>query len=133
MDKSPLQYLVDGMNAGMQRARAETQLTLGDLIEALSSMDPETMVTPGLGRLDSYRGYYEDLAFAPSELGLTAGQLLELCRAAMGQVFQGYKGGNYVMGATTPLWRAEYGSGVGERIVSIDTATGELRLERDDP
>jgi len=45
----------------------------------------------------------------------------------MGKVFQGYKGGDYVMGALTPVWVAEYGC-YGERIMSI-IETGEIVTE----
>jgi hypothetical protein len=71
-----------------------------------------------LGELDSYRGYYSDLAFEPSESGETVASLLNRCQAAMGEVFQGYKGGDYVMGRNTPLWIANYGS-CGPRLMAL--------------
>ena len=57
-------------------------------------------------------------------------ELLTECKAAMGQVFEGYKGGNYVMGALTPIWVAYYGH-VGQKLMAlnadgaIDTADNE--------
>lgn len=104
-----MQDWIDGVNAGMQRERAKTQMTLGKLIETLEAMPADARVVY-LGRPHSYRGYYCDLAF---ELDCrdtrSVDDLLTDCRSAMGKVFQGYKGGDYVMGAQTPVWVADYG------------------------
>ena len=112
-----LQAMVDGLSAGWQRERASTQMTLGKMIEVLEAM-PDTTEIKGLGELYSYRGYYEDLAFEPQEGKRPVAEILNQCRAAMGQVFIGYKGGNFVMGALTPLWLAPYGN-CGERIIAV--------------
>jgi hypothetical protein len=58
-------------------------------------------------------------------------EALAMCREAMGQVFTGYKGGDYVMGALTPLWIANWGSGGGMKILSIDTETGHIETAWD--
>lgn len=112
-----LQAMVDGMSAQWQRERAETQMTLGGIIDALQEMPLDKEIV-GLGELDSYRGYYRDLAFEPTSETQTVEDLLDRCKGAMGQVFEGYKGGDYVMGAKTPLWLAHYGS-CGDKIMSI--------------
>lgn len=113
-----LQDMVDGMNARMQRDRAQGQVTLGALIEQLAAL-PGDAIVRGLGELMSYRGYYCDLAFEPSDRDEPIAVLLERCRAAMGRVFQGYKGGDFLMGETTPLWIAPYGSS-GERLMGLN-------------
>jgi hypothetical protein len=110
--------MVDGMSARWMRERAETQMTLGKMISALEALPPDTAIT-GLGRAHSYRGYYSDLAFRPQDEPVTAGDLLAQCRAAMGQVFEGYKGGDYVMGALTPVWVAHYGD-CGQKLLAIN-------------
>ena len=125
-----LQAMIDGMSADWQRERAATQMTLGKMIEALEAM-PATAEIEGLGDLDSYRGYYCDLAFEPSKEKRLATDVLEVCRAAMGQVFTGYKGGDYVMGALTPLWIAPYGSGGGDKIIAINP-DGTIEAAKDD-
>jgi hypothetical protein len=112
-----LQALVDGMSAQWQRERAETQMTLGKMIEKLEAMPPEKEIS-GLGYLNSYRGYYSDLAFEPTDSSETVKELLERCKAAMGQVYTGYKGGDYVMGALTPIWVADYGC-CGDKLMAI--------------
>lgn len=68
------------------------------------------------GELHSYRGYREDLAigFGPYFEGrptyATVGDLASALRAAIGQDFEGYKGGDYTMAADTTLWIAPEGT-----------------------
>lgn len=124
-----MQHMIDGMNAAWQRERAATQLTLGKLIAALEAMPADAEVA-NLIEPHSYRGYYCDLAFERGPGKRKASELLADCRAAMGAVFEGYKGGDYVMGALTPVWVASYGQ-CGPKIVGI-TASGGLTLQDDD-
>jgi hypothetical protein len=93
-------------------------MTLGKMIESLKSM-PESKEIKGIGTLHSYRGYYSDLAFDHEAGKKPVVEVLNMCLDAMGKVFQGYKGGDYVMGELTPLWMAEYGC-CGERIMAIN-------------
>jgi len=125
----PLQAMVDGMIAQWQRERAKTQMTLGKMIGALEAM-PEAMEIDGLGELYSYRGYYSDLAFEPIEGKRLVSDLLAQCWAAMGKVFTGYKGGEFVMGALTPLWLAYYGD-CGKKIMAIKP-DGTVKTADDD-
>lgn len=111
------QALVDGWNAQAQRERAETQMTLGKLMTILEEMSPDTEVV-NLRDPHSYRGYYNDLAFKPNEGTRPASELLAECKAAMSQVFEGYKGGDFVMGALTPVWVANHGF-TGKKLIAI--------------
>lgn len=121
MNQNMLQALVDGLNAQAQHDRAQQQMTLGGLIAALETLDPDRFVV-GFGRPISYRGYYCDLAFTPSDEPRTVADLLRVCREdCMGQVFVGYKGGDFVMGALTPLWIAGYGQSGSPRLMGLDT------------
>lgn len=113
----PLQAMMNGMSAAWQAERAQTQMTLGRFIAWLETRLPDDEVV-GLGSLDSYRGYYSDLAFAPDETPRPVAALLAECRGAMGKVFQGYKGGDFLMGETTPLWVAGYGD-CGPRLMGM--------------
>lgn len=125
-----LQALINGMSAEWQRERAETQMTLGGIIKVLEAL-PKDMLIRGLGGLDSYRGYYSDLAFEPEPaVERAASEVLQVCRDAMGQVFTGYKGGDFVMGALTPLWVAHYGS-CGRRVMGVN-ADGTIETAEDD-
>lgn len=123
-----LQALVDGMSANWQRERAETQLTLGKLIKALEAM-PEGTKVANLRNPDSYRGYYSDLYFERHDGERFASELLADCKSAMGQVFYGYKGGKYVMGALTPLWIATYGC-CGQKLMAVHSG-GEIETAED--
>ena len=120
---------LDSMTAKWQHERAETQLTLGKLIEALEAMSGDAQVA-NLRDPDSYRGYYSDLYFELQEGTRPASELLADCKAAMGQVFTGYKGGNYTMDALTPLWIATYGC-CGKRLMAV-CAGGEVETAEDD-
>ncbi len=124
-----IQALLGGMNAQWQRERAETQMTLGKLIAALEAMAPTDMVA-NLTGAHSYRGYYSDLAFERDEGLREASGLLADCKAAMGQVFEGYKGGDYMMGAMTPMWIASYGR-CGQKLMAVH-AGGEIETDEDD-
>ena len=119
-----MQALLDGMSAEWQRERAASQMTLGKLIERLEALPPETMVK-GIREPHSYRGYYSDLAFEVGD-NIAAKDALALCRGAMGEVLQGYKGGDFQMGRNTPVWIASYGC-CGQKIMGIrDDGTLEL-------
>ena len=124
-----LQALVDGMSGAWQRERSASQMTLGKLIAALEQLPPDSEVD-ALISPHSYRGYYEDLAFEPS-VGIKqkASEALDVCKGAMGQVFVGYKGGDFVMGALTPIWCATY-SCCGQKIMALEN--GFLILANDD-
>ena len=123
-----IQYLLDGRRADMQKSRAETQLTLGKLIDRLAALSPEICVC--LGTPNSYRGYYDDLSFEPTTQAIPAREALALCKGAMGEVFQGYKGGDYQMGRNTPIWIADYGS-CGDKLLAV-MDDGTLELGKDD-
>lgn len=124
-----LQAMINGMSAQLQRERAETQLTLGKLIAALEAM-LEGADVANLHSADSYRGYYSDLYFERGEGTRPAAELLADCKAAMGQVFEGYKGGDFVMGALTPLWIATYGC-CGEKLMAVHPG-GDVETAEDD-
>lgn len=124
-----LQALVDGMSRQWQKKRAASQMTLGSLIARLESIPPDAPVV-NLKGPHSYRGYYDDLAFHQEEGTRPASELLADCKAAMGQVFQGYKGGDFVMGALTPVWVADYGQ-CGEKLIEIRVG-GKFTTKQDD-
>lgn len=124
-----IQALMDGMSAKMMRERAQTQMTLGKLIAVLEAMPTDADVT-GLDAPHSYRGYYSDLAFEPIAGTVKSGNLLALCKASMGQVFEGYKGGDYVMGALTPVWVANYGD-CGRKLMALNPVNGQIETAED--
>lgn len=117
-----LQAMMDGMSRSWMEQRAKTQMTLCSLIEQLSKLDKNRLIE-GLDNPHSYRGYYSDLSFE-REIPIdkrckNVKKVLKMLKECMGKVFEGYKGGDFVMGANTPLWRAGYGD-CGVRIMSLD-------------
>jgi len=122
-----LQALVDGMSAQWMKKRAETQMTLGDMIARLEALPGGVMVP--LSNPHSYRGYYSDLSFEQTET-VAAKHLLEKCNAAMGKCFHGWKGGDHYMHADVPVWVAERGS-CGLKLMAIND-DGSLVTAEDD-
>lgn len=99
--------------------------TLGALTEALEKRKPDECVrfdfcslTPH--KLMSYRGFYDHLALTwQSGLDSTVERLVKMLREADGATFQGYKGGDFVMGKQSPIWVAQYGDSGSTAIVGI--------------
>lgn len=102
-----LQAAVDKLCQHWQQERSESQMTLGQLIERLQELPSDLMLTNAGMVPMSYRGYYTDLSFEPDE-NVTVQMFLDSARGSMGKVFQGYKGGDYLMGENTPVWIANY-------------------------
>lgn len=91
-------------------------MTLGELIAALKAVPNQNGLVPwGFGQPDSYRGYYEQVAFEPLE-NVTIASMLAAAESALGATFQGYKGGDYLMDEYTECWIAEYGRRGGDQI-----------------
>lgn len=104
-------------------------ITLAELINILQVKKPDTAVYFDFCRfvptkLDSYRGYYDQLAldFTQGEEN-TVGNLLAECKSALGKTFHGYKGGEYRMGADTPIWVADHGQCYGTALTGYDEET----------
>lgn len=129
MNENMMQALVDGLSAQLKAERSATQMTLGKMIAALEAMPPDAEVS-GLGHAHSYRGYYSDLAFEPQKAKVKAADLLAECRKAMGRTFCGYKGGDFMMGDSTPMWVAHYGC-CGVKLMAIKP-DGELETAEDE-
>jgi hypothetical protein len=123
-----IQKLMDTMNQAAQLDRANTQLTLGELLATLRAMPLEKEI-PIFYSAHSYRGYYCDLAFGKQRQG-TVKEALEYYSTIIGETFQGYKGGDFTMGKSTPLWLAKWGY-CGERIVAF-TSEGNYITAEDD-
>ena len=128
------------INNSVQAARADEmktseQLTLGELIlklEALESTyknyNKKTVERPvkfafeylkptGVG---SWRGSYNELAIKfDGDKGFTHKEFITLLKETVGKQFTGYKGGEYTMGKTTPVWVANYGNSGETAVVDV--------------
>ena len=113
------------------RAESESagQMTLEAFISALEAM-PQNARCHFAGSTfspcdpDSYRGFYDQLAFNRGH-SRSVSEVLETARGAMGQMFEGYKGGEYWMTGNPMIWAAPYGS-CGDRIVGVDLVGDEV-------
>ena len=90
------------------------------LIDFLSKLPQDAVVTNGFCEPMSYRGYYDQLAFEPKERA-RIGDMLAHAKSALGQIFIGYKGGEFVMDEWTECWIAEYGHTVDHPIHPLET------------
>jgi hypothetical protein len=125
---NPIQSMMNTLSEQWQKERSKSQMTLGKLIDRLESL-PQEMMMNGITSPHSYRGYYTDLAFERGPRA-TVGETLTMLRGCMGEVFQGYKGGDYQMGRNTPVWVASYGE-CGPKIVAVSD-DGSIQLQPDD-
>lgn len=108
--------------------RSQTQMTLGKLIKRLKEL-PKDLLVEGLECPHSYRGYYSDFALERRSEKIKAKKLLRICKESMGQVFEGYKGGDFIMYAHTPVWIADYGD-CGVKLMEI-TDEGKVITQED--
>lgn len=132
----PIQAMFDVIGEEGRRTRASYHLTLGDLIDWLENVDQYALVecsngiVPGKPR--SYRGYYSDLAFElddPTEVSLEVHDFLATCKEILGTTLEGYKGGDFVMDAKTPLWLSAWGDASELAIVhAIGVSKGKFVL-----
>lgn len=103
-------------------------MRLGAMIDMLKAMPQHENVFYDFGNiepttLDSYRGYYDQLALGYNDDGsrepITVATLLADCEQAVGRTYSGYKGGDYTMDRATPVWVANYGRSNSTAIVGI--------------
>jgi len=128
-----IQAFINAISEAGDRERSNYHLTLGKLIQGLEVAEPNAKVVFDVGgspcEPNSYRGYYSDLAFATTEDDVSVAELLEMAKESLGKEFTGYKGGEYVMTETTPLWKSEYGtSGNNEAIMGLIVVDGKVIL-----
>jgi hypothetical protein len=90
-------------------------VNLGDIIDAFAKLDPTAVLPIGLHEPHSYRGYYHELAFEACT-DATVSDILDELNSAVGETFEGYKGGDYRMDRYSQVWIAPYGSSGGDCI-----------------
>ena len=148
-------YIKNAAKARRTSKLAETnQMTLGELIAKLETIPltygsdnkPKSVVydfeflVPTT--LDSWRGSYGELAlgwtyrgYAPSdcpdangENTITLEELLDDLRSAVGKQFTGWKGGEFTMSETTPIWVANPGNSGNTTITEVVDNSYEVIL-----
>lgn len=123
-----LQKTIDEFNKESQELRKESQSTLGNLIDEVVKLPDETTFLEILNP-HSYRGYYIDLAFESGEGEISKQEVLDLLTSCINKVFEGYKGGDFLMTLETPVWLANEGS-CGMKITGV-SQDGYLFLEEE--
>ena len=84
---------------------------LYELIEILRGLFDkygDGVIKHGFGQPNSYRGYYYDVAFEPKE-NVKLSEMLRYAESALGEEFEGWKGGYYKMEEDSDVWIAEWG------------------------
>lgn len=95
-----------GYNSGMR---------LGELVAALDKLPQGAPVQFGYNdrlapkSVNTYRGYYEDLAVQPAEAYVTVQEFRGTLKGAIGHGFIGYKGGKFTMDAKSVVWVSAWG------------------------
>lgn len=97
------------------------QITLGELILKLEAVGDKNLPIIFDGKkfhpvsVGSWRGSYCELAIEYGLTGkiLSVKKFLKILKNTVSKTFVGYKGGNFLMGRTTPVWVANYGESQG--------------------
>jgi hypothetical protein len=120
--------------------RHQTKQEIGDMniseiITELRRFSGETIVTlkynhqeENWGDLDSYRGYYSELAVDTGDTKVDVAHVIKALDEAVGLTFTGYKGGEYMMSGNTDLYWAEYGC-LGPVASKVYMRYGEVYIE----
>lgn len=105
-------------------------MKLRDLIAALKAQPPgdflridrsPVSLTP-VG-VDSYRGYYEQLAImVEAKATMRVGSFVELLESKIDTVMEGYKGGEYNIDPMKEVWISNYGEASGSRVTGVRRA-----------
>lgn len=111
-------------------------MKLGELIDAMKTQKQDAAIRIAAPidlaptRLDSYRGYYEDLAIGfepPTEWNTpTVGEFLLELEGAIGKTYCGWKGGEFLMGEDTIVWVATVGESSGARVRGVESEDGTV-------
>lgn len=109
--------------------RNNTGLSLGELIDALTDFDHTLYVQFDFAgaaptTIDSYRGYYEDVAIGYSgeysDVQCRVGKFLDTLKSSEHKTFTGWKGGDYVCDRESAVWVACPGTAPGVYIIGVE-------------
>lgn len=109
-------------------------LTLGELQAALKTYPKDWKVVFDYNgnspcATDSYRGYYEDLGIEDSPTSANVAFVSELVHRALGSIFCGWKGGEYLMDSDTRVWAAQAGIATNRLVVGITASEGLVTIQ----
>jgi hypothetical protein len=107
-------------------------ITLGEITTILCNFPDSVREAPiwGWGELVSWRGDYSKLSLTDNgSEPITIEQATLQALEAHGATFTGYKGGEYTMGAQTPVWGDNYGEYAGRVVEGIAFIFDENHLK----
>ena len=138
---SPCHGEEEGFDSPMRRHKEEQKmvnLTVGELREKLESfVERDTKVVFENGhnvpnRFDSYRGYYHHVALDTDGMSfdkeVSVNDLLQTCISIQGSFVTGYKGGEFEIRDTTPVWVSDYGIASGIALTDVELRDGKVVL-----
>lgn len=106
-------------------------MSIDKLIEIISRLPAGSVFENGFYYAHSYRGYYDQLAVEPKEK-VTAMEMVKCLTSAVGETFEGYKGGYFYMDGSQDVYLAWHGS-CGQKIIGIgETDSGPVLILEDD-
>lgn len=132
-----IKQLMPLINAKIDQERAEealgNQLTIAELLYELTKFDENLPVYwesgESPGDFSCYRGYYTDLAISDSAYTPTRKVFQSRLESVIGESYEGYKGGVFVMKPSTLVWHADGCGDCSELAVSgLRAVTGRLLL-----
>lgn len=77
-------------------------MKLKTIISLLEKFPESQYVEQGFGNPHSWRGSYDELSFEPVD-NTTVGEMLQAAKSAVGETYQGWKGGDYTMTLDTEV------------------------------
>lgn len=72
-------------------------MILEHFIDILKTLPQNRELHHGLTNPHSYRGFYEDIAFEPTNTPTSVADVLAVAQSVIGQTYEGWKGGSYTM------------------------------------
>lgn len=110
-------------------------LDLGELRNQLRGFPLDASIRFDVGGFPSephsYRGFYEMLAFQPSDELVTVSEFLNVLDGIEGTEFIAWKGGDYFYDAETCVWFAHRGNSDGRLIVGVEVKAGMVTILTD--
>lgn len=112
-------------------------ITLGELAVLLKNCQENSHVSfnfPGQHPtwFRSYRGYYDQIALGHGsfdyDMPVTRDILIERTLSSIGMTFSGYKGGEYIMTANTPVWVANASNPSGYALTRVQDTGYDIIL-----
>lgn len=120
MSQKQIEEALEQFHKDFYKKTSESFLTIGELVDLLIELDQSLEVVGVMAEGDSYRGSYDFFYLEKHEYSernpdpATVGDLVNYLQDdVLGQVFTGYKGGDYTMHVDTPIFLSTYGTSSG--------------------